>query len=43
MGYSVKGYKKGVASTNAFEKVLEELNRKQIKIWVDKDSFTIDQ
>ena len=31
-------YKKGITITNAFQKVLNESNRKSNKIWVDKDS-----
>ena len=30
--------KKGIAITNAFQKVLDESNRKPNKIWVDKGS-----
>ena len=31
-------YKKGITITNAFQKVLNESNRKSNKIWVDKDN-----
>ena len=31
-------YKKGITVTNAFQKVLDEFNRKPNKIWVDKSS-----
>ena len=31
-------YKKGTTITNAFQKILDESNRKSNKIWVDKDS-----
>ena len=30
--------KKGITITNAFQKILDESNRKPKKIWVDKDS-----
>ena len=30
--------KKGIAITNAFQKILKESNRKPNKIWVDKGS-----
>ena len=33
--------KKGITITNAFQKILEEYNRKSNKIWVDKRNFTI--
>ena len=29
-------YKKGITITNAFQKILDEPNRKPVKIWVDK-------
>ena len=36
--------KKGIAITNAFQKTLNESNRKSNKLWVDKAvNFTIDQ
>ena len=36
--------KKGITSTNAFQKILKESNRKQNKMWVDKVvSSIIDQ
>ena len=31
-------HKKGTTITNAFEKILNEPNRKPNKIWVDKDN-----
>ena len=31
-------YKKGIKITNAFQKILNESNRKPNKIWVDKSS-----
>ena len=31
-------YKKGITITNAFQKVLNESNRKSNQIWVDKDN-----
>ena len=31
----------GITITNAFQKILEEYNRKSNKIWVDKGNFTI--
>ena len=37
MGYSFKK-KKGIKIVNAFQKILEESNRKPNKIWVDKGS-----
>ena len=37
MGYSLK-YKKGTTITNAFQKILDESNRKPNKIWMDKGS-----
>ena len=37
MGYSLK-YKKGTTITNAFQKILDESNRKPNKIWIDKGS-----
>ena len=30
--------KKGITITNAFQKILDESNRKPNKIWVDEDS-----
>ena len=33
--------KKAITITNAFQKILEEYNRKSNKIWVDKGNFTI--
>ena len=36
MGCSFK--KKGVSIVNAFQKILDDLNRKPSKIWVDKGS-----
>ena len=30
--------KKGITTTNAFQKILDESNRKPNKIWVDKGS-----
>ena len=36
--------KKGITITNAFQKILDESNRKANKIWVDKGvNFIIDQ
>ena len=37
MVYSLKN-KKGITITNAFQNILNESNRKQNKIWVDKGS-----
>ena len=37
MGYSFK-MKKGITSTNAFQNILDESNRKRNKVWVDKGS-----
>ena len=31
-------HKKGITITNAFQKILDECNRKPNKIWVDKGS-----
>ena len=33
----------GITITNAFQKVLEESNRKPNKVWVDKDSGVYDR
>ena len=35
MGYSLK---KGTSITNDFREILQESNRKQSKVWVDKGS-----
>ena len=34
--------KKGITITNAFQKILDESDRKQNKIWIKVVSFTID-
>ena len=37
MGYSFKRIKR-ITTDNAFQKILDESNRKRSKIWVDKGS-----
>ena len=36
MDYSIKRNKKGITIIDAFQKILDESNRKPNKIWVDK-------
>ena len=38
MVYFFKIYKKGIIITNAFQKILDESDRKSKKVWVDKGS-----
>ena len=38
MGCSFEMPKKGITITNAFQKMLDESNRKPSKTWVDKES-----